>query len=77
MSVALGGLSSQAHVLDWICQAGHEVGTRCLPDSSPKPKSCRSRFPETAEAPFEPDADGDGSFQSVVLGGRCESGRSF
>lgn len=51
--------------------------TRCLPDRSPKPKSCRSMLPETAEAPFESDTDGDRSFQSFELGGRWESAMSF
>lgn len=73
-SVALE-IPSQAHL------ATHTVGghgcTRCLPEMSPKPKSCRSMFPETAAAPFESDAEDGGFFQSFEFEGRWESEMSF
>jgi hypothetical protein len=67
-SVALE-MPSQAE----LATSGRKACTRCLPERSPKPKSCRSMFPETAGAPFGSDAEGGLSFQSFELEGRCES----
>ena len=68
-------IPSQAHLATRTV-GGHGC-TRCLPERSPKPKSCRSMFPETAAAPFESDAEGGGSFQSFEFEGRWESAMSF
>jgi len=69
--------SGQAHLTLHTAGESGGHGTRCLPDRSPKPKSCRSMFPETAEGPFESDAEGgDGSFQSFEFEGR-EPAMSF